>query len=262
MRRHRAVAPVFFAALLLAACGGGSKGTNAGGNTTTAAPAASTTAAAKAVSKVEGGAFGFSITVSLFNGPPATKEAQPSVTLPAGGSATPVTATAPSLAGKFGPATFFTAGQTDVSTQGTPAGGSVTSSAKLTAITNDQAEVLVATTLTSTCTADATGARGSTTLTGGKLDVDGGLDANANGSYTDPGDHAPVNVSLDASPAANKSYDAHIHVNGSQDNFRYVFNEQTPATGAITINAAHMYLLGPTAKGDLLVGQVRCTATP
>lgn len=38
-----------------------------------------------------------------------------------------------------------------------------------------------------------------------------------------------------------------------------VFNERsTDANGVLTINAAHMYLMGPIAVGDVIYGQVKC----
>jgi hypothetical protein len=88
------------------------------------------------------------------------------------------------------------------------------------------------------------------------------LDANSDGDFTDAGEHPPVAVSIAANPAPNKSYDGHIHVNGSIDSFRYVFNEQVVnPDGSITVNAAHEYFLGPTAVGELIVGQSVCGVT-
>jgi len=37
-----------------------------------------------------------------------------------------------------------------------------------------------------------------------------------------------------------------------------VLNEQTRTPGAITVNAVHLYLLGPAAVGELVIGQSRC----
>lgn len=45
------------------------------------------------------------------------------------------------------------------------------------------------------------------------------------------------------------------------DTFKYVFNEQVVANGAITVNADHQYLLGPTAVGEFIIGQSRCATT-
>lgn len=252
MRRHRVLLLLPVAALLAGACGGGDGGDSAGG--TTVPGAGATTAAGGAdVREVTGSAFGYSLTVSLFGGPPATKEPQPSVTLPAGGSATPVTATAPTLQGQFGPATFFSAAKVDVSTQGrTGAGGSVTSSARIEKANNSGQESFTAASVVSTCTASGT-ATGSTTIAGGTLQTDNGDGTPA---------HPPVDVPLDANPPVNKTYEGHIHVNNAIDNFRFVFNEQITTPGGITVNAAHEYLLGPTAKGDVIIGQSRCSMAP
>jgi hypothetical protein len=43
------------------------------------------------------------------------------------------------------------------------------------------------------------------------------------------------------------------------DSYRIVFNEQTlRPDGSITVIAAHMYLLGPTAVGDMVIGHSTC----
>ncbi len=95
-----------------------------------------------------------------------------------------------------------------------------------------------------------------TTITGGTLFTDNGNDINGDGDYTDPGEHASVNVTIPTNPTANLSFDGHIHVNGAVDNFRYVFNEQIAnPDGSLTVNAAHEHLVGPTAVGDLIIGQ-------
>lgn len=221
----------------------------------TAAPTApSTLAAAGGASEVGGGAFGYSLTVSLFDGPSATKGPVPSVTLPAAGSPTPITAREPSALGKFGPATFFSSNTLEVSTQGTTGPtGSVTSSAKIQKLNVDGSEVLTADEVTSKCTASQSGASGSSTIANGTLNTDSG-DGTAG--------HPVATVTLAASPAPNTSYEGHIHVNNSVDTFRHVFNEQIKnADGSITVNAVHQYLTGPTAKGDLIIGQSRCALT-
>ena len=211
------------------------------------------------VTAVTGSAYGYSLNVSLFNQPQPPVAGTPSVALPAAGSATPLTDTAPSGRAQAGPAVFFTSGQLDVSTQGTTgANGSVTSSVDIANITNTSGEVFAATALRSSCTASEAGVTGSTTITGGTLQTDSGDDDPTN---TIP-DHAPVTVAVPANPAPGTEIEGHIHINGATDNFRYVFNEQIRnPDGSITINAAHQYLLGPTAVGDLIVGQSVCGVT-
>ena len=212
------------------------------------------------VTEVEGGAFGYYLNVTLFGGPQPPVGPTPTVTLPADGSAGPITATAPTGRAVVGPATFFTSGQLNVSTQGTTgATGSVTSSTNIQTVNTSGQEVFTANSVASSCTAtEADISSGSTTVTNGTLQTDSGDDDLTN---TIP-DHSPVTVTLPANPPPNTSYDGHIHPGNSTDNFRYVFNEQIRnPDGSITINAAHQYLLGPTAVGDLIVGQSVCRVT-
>ncbi|HEV8115693.1 MAG TPA: choice-of-anchor P family protein, partial [Acidimicrobiales bacterium] len=66
----------------------------------------------------------------------------------------------------------------------------------------------------------------------------------------------PVVVPVPADPAPNTVIEGKLE--GIGDSFRLVFNEQIVEDGAITVNAAHQILLGPTAVGDLVIGQSRC----
>ena len=161
-----------------------------------------------------------------------------------------MTDTAPSARGQFGPAVIFSSGKLDVSTQGTP-GGSVTSSAPVSNVNTSEQEVLTAASVSSTCTASATGTTGSSTFTGATLVTSEG-NPDADGDET--------KVTIPASPAPNTTHTGSIEAVG--DTFRYVFNEQVrSADGSITVNAAHLYLLGPTAVGELIIGQSRCGIT-
>jgi hypothetical protein len=218
---------------------------------TTTVPASTTTTAAGAASGgVSGGAYGYSVTVSLFGGAAASRGPTPTVTLPAAGSAAPVTASAPSGSAQFGPATLFTSDQIDVSTQGTP-GGTVTSSATVNNSNKSGQEQLTAATISSTCTASASSQTGSASLKGAKLVTSSGANLDS--------DADDVVVQLPTDPAANTSYDGKIENVG--DTFRVVVNEQVRSAGSITVNAVHMFLLGPTAKGELIIGQSRCSTT-
>jgi hypothetical protein len=220
-------------------------------STTSTTAGATTTTTAGGTTGVGGGAYGFYLSVSLFGGAASARGPAPTVSLPAAGSATPVTATLAEGNGKFGPATIFSSGQLDVSTQGTP-GGSVTSSAKVANVNTSTQEVLTAATAMSTCTASSSGASGSTTLSGAKLTTSEGTNFD---SETDD-----TVVTLPDSPAPNTSYEGKLESLG--DSFRYVFNEQIKnADGSITVNAAHQYLLGPTAVGEAIIGQSRCGIT-
>ena len=210
------------------------------------------------VTAVQGSAFGYRLSVSLFGGPANVQGPAPTVSLPSGGSATAITATAPTGLAEVPPATFFSSGQLELSTQGTPAGGSVTSSARITNLNTSQSEVLTASAISSTCTASASGVSGSTTITGGVLQTDNG-DTNA---ANDIPDHPAVTQALPANPAPNTTIEGHLHLGNSTDRFRMVFNEQIRnADGSITVNAVHQTLIGPTAVGDLIIGQVVCGVT-
>jgi len=99
-------------------------------------------------------------------------------------------------------------------------------------------------------------------VTGGTLETDNGNDVNGDGDFVDAGEHPPVSVAVPANPAPNTTVLGHIHINNSQDNFRYVFNEQvTNPDGSLVVNAGHEYLLGPTAVGDLILGHAVCKLT-
>jgi hypothetical protein len=161
-----------------------------------------------------------------------------------------VTASAPSGSAQFGPATLFTSDQIDVSTQGTP-GGTVTSSATVNNSNKSGQEQLTAATISSTCTASASSQTGSASLKGAKLVTSSGANLDS--------DADDVVVQLPTDPAANTSYDGKIENVG--DTFRVVVNEQVRSAGSITVNAVHMFLLGPTAKGELIIGQSRCSTT-
>jgi hypothetical protein len=220
-------------------------------SSTTTAAGIDPTASAQTVSDVSGGAFGFSVSISLFGGPPGTRGPAPTVALPAGGSATPVTASEPSGNATFGPAVLFTSDRLDVSTQGTPgATGTVTSSATIANTNKSGQEQLTAASIGSTCTASASGVSGSTTVSGGKL-------ITSEGNPDVDGDE--VSVDVPSNPGANTSFDGKVESVG--DTFRVVFNEQQTSGRSITVNAMHMYLLGPTAVGDLIIGQSRCSVT-
>jgi len=231
------------------------------------------------LSDVAGGAYGISAQISLFGGAQPADVPTPTIALPPGGSSTPVTATAPSGLVRHGPAVFFTSDRLDVSTVGTNGpGGSVTSSVDILNINRSTvqaaatgSEIFYADNLHSSCTANDSGISGTATLANAQLQLDSGDDT--------PGDvHPVVNVPVPSNPPAsppsgrqnpppppqdqNLANRGHIHVNGSVDHFHVVFNEQvTNPDGSLTVNAVHEYLDGPTAVGEVIIGQARCAAT-
>ncbi|MCA1683923.1 MAG: tandem-95 repeat protein, partial [Actinobacteria bacterium] len=196
------------------------------------------------VTALSGSAYGY-YTNACFDfgsgcGPAQVTGPEPTVTLPpAGGSET---VTVPSGSAAAGPAVFFESGPITVHTEGvTGPTGSSTSSV---AIVQDKAGVdpFYFSTIDSTCTSSKAGTSGSTRLTGGFLNQGGG-----------------AGVSLPDDPAPNTEYFGTI--DGVNDNFRIVLNEQVLTADSITVNAMHMYLLGPIANGEVIVGQSHCDVT-
>ena len=62
---------------------------------------------------------------------------------------------------------------------------------------------------------------------------------------------------LPPNPAPNTVFEGQVETVG--DIFRYVFNEQvTNPDGSLTVYAAHLDMLGPTAIGDLYIGRADC----
>jgi hypothetical protein len=197
---------------------------------------------------VKGSAYGYSCDVEVF-GSHSPTQPTPAVTLAPDASNSPQSASVASARADAGPATIFSSGRIDVSTSATVGpGGSVTSSATIANLGVVGEDNFAATNLASTCTASESGVSGSTTITGGVLVTDNGDD-----------DHDRVTVTLPANPAPNTTYEGRLRIGSRIDTFRWVFNEQVVnADGSITVNAAHEYLLGPMATGELIVGHVVC----
>ncbi|HWB72438.1 MAG TPA: hypothetical protein VG452_09465, partial [Egibacteraceae bacterium] len=177
-------------------------------------------------SAVTGSAFGYyAYDIVIFGGAQDDTGPTPVVVLPSGGSATPVSASAPSGVVQYGPATLFSSGPLEVSTQGaTGEAGSVTSSTDIQDVNTSGQEVFTASNVSSTCTASEAGVSGSTTIIDGTLQTSEG-DPNVEGDETV--------VTIPTNPAANTAYEGTIESVG--DSFRYVFNEQTTnADGSLT----------------------------
>ena len=241
------------------------------------ASTAFTTASHADVIAVTGDAYGYWTNVSLFGGPSSAHGPAPEVKLPAGGSATPLTASAPDGAkSQYGPAVVFggiwpddaptggPSGPITVSTQGTPGpNGSVTSSVDIVLFNPPRAGdpggigpgPLIADEVHSTCTARESGVTASSRWVNGKVETKYDKDT----QLPIPSAVKPI----PANPPPNLEYTGTIDHVG--DSFRIVVNEQIPnADGSLTVNAAHMYMLGPIAIGDSIVGHSVCgtTASP
>ena len=204
------------------------------------------------VTEVEGSALGCEASVGLFGGPPNQRGPFATAELPPGGGAD--SEATPTCNIIIGPANLFTAGPTLVETVGTTGPtGAVTSTATLGPVNTSGDEIFTATNLSSTCTANESGPVGSTTVTNGTIILQ---DPNPDVSG-EPGEDIRT---IPTNPAPNTTYEGTVaNVN---DNFRAVFNEQiVNPDGSLTVNAYHLYLLGPTAIGDLYVAQTVCGVT-
>ena len=202
------------------------------------------------VTAVRGNAYGCFASVSLFGGPPGVRGPIAEATLPPGGGSDADMAAECRVV--FGPAIIFTSGPINTSTQGTTGPtGSVTSTATLGPINTSRQEVFTAGGLSSTCTANESGVTGSTTVTSGVLQTsEGNPDVQGDETF----------VMVPTNPAPNTTYEGQIETVG--DRFRAVFNEQiVNPDGSLTVNAYHLILLGPTAVGDVIAGQVVCGVT-
>ena len=206
------------------------------------------------VTAVQGNAYGYFSSVSLFGGPPMTRGPAPVVTMPPGGTASVANAII-----QYGPAVLFTSDDITVTSTGTVGPtGSVTSTATINNINKSTtqpgatgSEVFTADQLSSTCTASESGVSGSTTVVNGFVRTSEG-DPNVEGDEV----YAPV----PANPPP--GYTIPGVIEGVGDNFEYIFNEQVVnPDGSITVYAAHLRLIGPTAVGDLYLGRVDCGVT-
>jgi len=216
---------------------------------------------------VGGSACGYFTDVALFGGPPSRRgcdqtvppgsdrSASPSVTLPPGGSPTAVTATDPGGAlAEYGPAVIFggrppadpevpvpPCGPITVSTKGRR---SITSTAS---VKNVGPGPFTAEAVRSTCHASKSGVSASTTITRGVLVTAADGDGNATASEPVP-THPPVNHTIGGTTQTG-------------DRFKAVFNEQkVNRDGSITVDAVHIHLLGPMAKGDIVIARTSCKA--
>jgi hypothetical protein len=199
---------------------------------------------------VTGSAYGYSCDVEVF-GSHSPTEPTPSVTLESDASNSPQSASVASARADAGPATIFSSGRIDVSTSGhLGPDASATSSVNIANLGVVGDDNFTASSLASTCTASESGVTGSTTITDGIVVTD-------NGDH----DHDRVTVTLPTNPAPNTAYEGRLRIGSRIDTFRWVFNEQVVNGGSITVNAAHQYLLGPMATGELIVGRVVCGVT-
>ncbi|MDP9387534.1 MAG: hypothetical protein M3Q48_06285, partial [Actinomycetota bacterium] len=204
------------------------------------------------VSELNGSAYGAFVKVGLFGGPPTQVGAAPAVVLPPGGGKE--ARSLPELVAQFGPATIFggrfeeqaskPSGELRASTEGrTGPGAFVTSSASVVDVGPGP---LIASGMSSTCRAEEGGVTGSVKVTEGIVET----------SYNAETQLPATTVDIPADPRPNTVVEGTIDHVG--DRFRVVFNEQIVDGDTIIVRAAHMYLLGDVAVGDLIVAQSVC----
>jgi uncharacterized protein YegP (UPF0339 family) len=224
-----------------------------------AEPAVDGRSRAAPASKAAGGAFGWFSDVSLFGGPRErrgqgqtippgnARSASPEVTLPAGGSSTAVASVdEDGVIAVYGPAVLL--GGRYPGTDTGPTGPVVVSTKGKTSITstasmkNIDAGVFTAGSVRSTCTASKSGVKGSTSVTKGVVITAAQADGTPTKTKTVP-----------SKPPPNHKITG---VNSIGDKFRIVFNEQKKGRdGTLTVIAVHLYLLGPTAQGELVLAE-------
>jgi hypothetical protein len=231
---------------------GSSTTTTVGTSTTTTSAPSTTTTTTRHTTTIIGRASGYSVpNLTIFGGvPPGVPVAPtPSVALAGDASNSPQIATVAGAAARFGPAVIFSSGQITVRSEGSPgAGGSVTSATDIQNVNALRSEVFTAASVRSTCTASAAGVSGATTINRGRLQT-------SEGDPDVAGDETYVSLPLD--PAPNTRFEGKIETVG--DTFNYIFNEQVRnPDGSLTVYAAHLDMLGPTAIGDVYIGRVDC----
>lgn len=208
------------------------------------------------VTGVTGSAFGYQTDVSLFGGPSTPRGPEPTIELAGDASNSPQDATVDSAAAQYGPAQIFRSGSIEVHGEATLGeGGSVTTSTRVEGDPDTEARPgpLLFDRIESSCTADEDGTEATTTVMGGVVET----------SY-DPETQLPATTEeVPENPEPGYAVEGTIDHVG--DRYRIVFNEQVEnGDGSTTVYAAHMYLLGDIAVGDLYVGKAVCgvTATP
>ena len=217
---------------------------------------AASVSAAGSVTTVTGSALGYETSnITLFSAPQTPVPPTPSVTLNADASNSPQTGSATTGVIVYGPATLFTSDAIAVSAKGSVgSSGSVTSASDVKDVnhastqTSSGSEQLTAPDISSSCTATTSGTRGAVTITSGTV----ATDTNSSGTVLS-------SANVPANPAPNYSVNGKIDLSATDtETFTDIFNEQTVSGSTLTVTAVHEVLHGPTAKGDVYIGQSVC----
>lgn len=239
---------------------------------------------------VSGGAFAYSTAVSLFGGPvvvrghgqPADAPASsvsPAVVCPEGGGDDQAF-DADGARAEYGPGVLFGGIWPEEGLQAPPSGplsaaidcglddgGHVTASTSVTLMPTGTAWTtpggraqlhpggvgpgpFVVEEVHASCTATSQDMAGAVTIVGGVLEAE----------YHPGSQLATVLTSIPEHPAPNTTYDDLTDRVG--DRYRLTLNRQVvEPDGTLTVNAAHIQFLGPTAVGEILIGQAQCRVT-
>jgi hypothetical protein len=214
---------------------------------------------------LSGTACAYRVSVSIFGGPPSVRgcgqttppgsreSASPDVALPPGGSAVPLIAVDPDGArAAFGPAVIFGGRfQADGITV-PPSGPLMAQTGGTTTVQSSALATLVgpqpfyARTVFAGCTATTTG-RTFTVQLGNAVVV----------TSTDRFGNPRTAVAVPPDPPW--GFTVPFVIDNFGDHGVVVFNERIGnPDGSTTVNAVHMYMQGPIAIGDMVIGQARC----
>ena len=213
---------------------------------------------------LSGAACAYRVSLSLFGGPTTVRgcgqtippgdagSASPEVTLPPGGSLTPLVASDPDGArAVYGPAVLF-GGRFQFDGTVPPSGPLMAQTVGTTAVQSLAMATFVgpqpfyARSVLGACTATQSGKSFMVQL----------VDAFVVTS-TDQHGYPTSTVAVPRVPPVN--YTVPFTINNVGEQGRVVFNERIDnADGSTTVTAAHMYMHGPIAVGDMVIGQARC----
>lgn len=214
---------------------------------------------------VSGAACAYRASVSVFGGPATVRgcgqmippgdagSASPEETLPPGGSATPLVAFDPDGArGAYGPAIIFGDRFLPDGITVPPSGPLVATTVGTTTVqslalaTSIGPQPFFARSVLGECTASASG-------TSSIVQLADAFVVTSTDRFGNP-------VTTAAVPAIPPfGYVVPFTINNVGDHGTVVFNERmVNADGSTTVNAVHMYLQGPIAVGDMVIGQARC----
>jgi hypothetical protein len=227
-------------------------------------------AAGGEVTRVIASAFGYHTNVGFNDEPPTVRgygqtippgtlqSASPSVECPDTGTADPVVVTDPDGAiAMYGPRALFSGTWPPEATAPPPSGpltvdcegttGENGSASSWAGVIDVGPGPFIADEVHSTCAAAETGSTGTTTILGGTLVTS--TDADGKPVTTEP---IPIQPDV--------NYTRTGTMDDVGDTYRIVLNEQIedPFTGALTVNAVHLYFLGPFTEGEVVIASSTC----